>query len=203
MHDEEIEKAVLYFVIINNEELDIEESDFIDSRNRIIAKAIIELREQKEEISILTIQNKIDRNKTQVIKYIAELGNNIYGTTVDNCYNKLKELSKKRKIFSLAQTMIKESQEIENVDTYIQDCIKELNNIENVNTKEKTFVEQVADTTTEIEKNYNNRNDYSLYTGILDLDKMTCGLHKQELTIIRSKTTELEKQLSHYKSENI
>ena len=99
--------------------------------------------------------------------------------------------------------MIKESQEIENVDTYIQDCIKELNNIENVNTKEKTFVEQVADTTTEIEKNYNNRNDYSLYTGILDLDKMTCGLHKQELTIIRSKTTELEKQLSHYKSENI
>lgn len=45
-------------------------------------------------------------------------------------------------------------------------------------------MEQIVDTATEIEKNYNKRNDYSLYTGIYDLDDLTCGLHNKELTII-------------------
>ena len=93
-------------------------------------------------------------------------------------------MSKKRKVFELAQNILANVAEKENIDIYIQDCIDKLNNIEKINTKEKTFVEQIAETTNEIEKNYNNRNDYSLYTGIFDLDKLTCGLHNQELTII-------------------
>ena len=34
MYDEEIEKAVLYYIIFKNEELDIEESDFINIKKR-------------------------------------------------------------------------------------------------------------------------------------------------------------------------
>ena len=184
MYDEEIEKAVLYYIIFKNEELDIEESDFINMKNKLIAKAIEELKLEKEEISILSVQSKIKGNQKQILEYISNLGNNIYGITVESCYNRLKELSKKRKVFELAQNILANVTEKENIDIYIQDCIDKLNNIEKINTKEKTFVEQIAETTNEIEKNYNNRNDYSLYTGIFDLDKLTCGLHNQELTII-------------------
>ena len=59
MYDEEIEKAVLYYIIFKNEELDIEESDFINMKNKLIAKAIEELKLEKEEISILSVQSKI------------------------------------------------------------------------------------------------------------------------------------------------
>lgn len=184
MYDEEIEKAVLYYIIFKNEELDIEESDFINIKNKMIAKAIEELKLEKEDISILAVQSKIKGNQKQILEYISNLGNNIYGITAEVCYNKLKELSKKRKVFELAQNILTNVAEEESIDIYIQDCIDKLNKIEKINTKEKTFVEQIAETTSEIERNYNNRNDYSLYTGIFDLDKLTCGLHNQELTII-------------------
>ena len=36
----------------------------------------------------------------------------------------------------------------------------------------------------QIEQNTLKGTDYSLYTGITDLDNITCGLHRQELTII-------------------
>lgn len=184
MYDEEIEKAVLYYIIFKNEELEIEESDFINIKNKMIAKAVEELKQKKEDISILSVQSKVKGNQKQILEYISNLGNNIYGIAAEGCYNRLKELSKKRKVFELAQNILANVTEEENIDIYIQDCIDKLNNIEKINTKEKTFIEQIAETTSEIEKNYNNRNDMSLYTGIFDLDKLTCGLHNQELTII-------------------
>ena len=184
MYDEEIEKAVLYYIIFKEEELDIEEEDFINIKNKQIARAIKELKQEKQEISILSVQNKIQGNQKQILEYISSLGDNVYGITADDCYNKLKGLSKKRKVFELAQSILSDITEKENVDIYIQDCVDKLNKIEKINLKEKTFREQVANTVTEIENNWRNRDDLSLYTGIFDLDALTCGLHNQELTII-------------------
>ena len=65
---------------------------------------------------------------------------------------------------------------------------KDINKIEQINEKEKTFVEQVADVMSKIEENTLKGTDYSLYTGITDLDNIMCGLHRQELTIIGGKT---------------
>ena len=61
---------------------------------------------------------------------------------------------------------------------------KKINDISKENEKQETFLQQITETAEEIEKNYNKRNDYSLYTGIYDLDALTCGLHNKELTII-------------------
>ena len=184
MYDEEIEKAVLYYIIFKEEELDIEEEDFINIKNKQIARAIKELKQEKQEISILSVQNKIQGNQKQILEYISSLGDNVYGITADDCYNKLKGLTKKRKVFELAQSILSDITEKENIDIYIQDCVDKLNKIEKINLKEKTFREQVANTVTEIENNWRNRDDLSLYTGIFDLDALTCGLHNQELTII-------------------
>ena len=41
------------------------------------------------------MQNKIKGNQKQILEYISNLGNNIYGITAEGCYNRLKELSKK------------------------------------------------------------------------------------------------------------
>ena len=93
-------------------------------------------------------------------------------------------MRKKRDLFDLTKQITQEIEQQENIDEYIQDCIKNINEISKENEKQETFIEQLAKTTEEIEKNYNKRNDYSLYTGIYDLDDLTCGLHNKELTII-------------------
>lgn len=184
MSDEELEKAMLYYLIYEQEDYELDETDFAFERNKRIIKAINELKAEKKEISIISLQSKISANNKQVIEYLANLNEYVYATTADYIYNQIIELSKKRKLMELLQKSITEIMEAENIDIFMQDKIKQINKIAEINEKEQTFVEQVVETSTEIEKNTLQKPDYTLYTGITDLDKMICGLHKQELTII-------------------
>lgn len=184
MNDEELEKAMLYYLIYEQEDYVLDETDFAFEKNKRIIKAINELKAEKKEISIISLQSKISANNKQVIEYLANLNEYVYATTADYIYNQIIELSKKRKLMELLQKSITEIMEAENIDIFMQDKIKQINKIAEINEKEQTFVEQVVETSTEIEKNTLQKPDYTLYTGITDLDKMICGLHKQELTII-------------------
>lgn len=184
MSDEELEKAMLYYLIYEQEDYLLDETDFAFERNKRIIKAINELKAEKKEISIISLQSRISANNKQVIEYLTSLSEYVYATTADYIYNQIIELSKKRKLMELLQKSITELMEAENIDIFMQDKIKQINKIAEINEKEQTFVEQVVETSTEIEKNTLQKPDYTLYTGITDLDKMICGLHKQELTII-------------------
>ena len=202
MYDEEVEKAVLYYIIFQNADYQIDESDFVNGRNIRIAKAIIQLRKEKKEISMLNVQSLIKANQTEVLRYISELGNNVYGANEDNTYMKLIKLSEKRKLFNLLQKAIGEIQD-EEADIYSQKLIKQLNEITQREEKEKTFTEKIAEATIDLEKKYNNQSDYSLYTGLYDLDDMTCGLHNQELTIIGARPGVGKTTLALQLAENI
>lgn len=184
MSDEELEKAMLYYLIYEQEDYVLDETDFAFEKNKRIIKAINELKAEKKEISIISLQSRISANNKQVIEYLTSLSEYVYATTADYIYNQVIELSKKRKLMELLQKSITELMEAENIDIFMQDKIKQINKIAEINEKEQTFVEQVVETSTEIEKNTLQKPDYTLYTGITDLDKMICGLHKQELTII-------------------
>lgn len=184
MSDEELEKAMLYYLIYEQEDYVLDETDFVFEKNKRIIKAINELKAEKKEISIISLQSKISANNKQVIEYLANLNEYVYATTADYIYNQVIELSKKRKLMALLQKSITELMEAESIDIFIQDKIKQINKIAEINEKEQTFLEQVVETSTEIERNTLQKPDYTLYTGITDLDKMICGLHRQELTII-------------------
>lgn len=185
MFDEEIEKAVLYYIIFEEEDLEISEKDFIGDRNKKIAKAIIELKQSKEEISLLTVQNKINSsNQADVLEYIASLGNNIFGSSVDVLYGKLKQLTKQREVFDLARKIQIEIKDVDNPDVYIEQQIQQLNKINQSINKDESFIHQVAKASEELEKKMTEKHDTSLYTGIFQLDDITSGLHKEELTVI-------------------
>lgn len=184
MYDEEIEKTMLYYLIFEQEEYLLDEEDFTSERNKKIIKAINELKAEKNEVSMLSIKSKIKANKKQVLDYIVSLSEYVRTTNPDTVYNILIELSKKRKMLKLLQEKIIEIANSENVDILAEETIKQINSIERVNEKEKTFLEQVIETTEKIEKSVSEGQDYSLYTGIRDLDDRICGLHKEELTII-------------------
>lgn len=184
MYDEELERAMLYYVIFEQEQYALDETDFINERNKKIIKAINELRAEKKEISMLSIKSKIKANGSQVLEYISSLGDFVRTSSAENVYSELISLSKKRKIFDLLQSKASEIADAENIDVLAESIVKQINSIEQLNEKEQTFSEQVLNTVSALEDNYNNKNDYSLYTGLMDLDNKICGLHNQELTII-------------------
>lgn len=183
MQDEEIEKAMLYYLIFENYECELIDADFTTRLNKKIFKAIQNLKQAKEEITMLTVKNKLTDEKN-ILSYLATLSENIYSTTAESVYKKLIELTKKRQMQTLLNESATKIKDAENIDIDIEKVIKELNKIEDREIKEESLKEQIIDTLDMIEKNMKNKNDYSLYTGMLDLDQLTCGLHNEELTII-------------------
>ena len=150
--------------------------------NRIIG-SIKQIADEEKKAKLDEFWNNVEVGKMYT-GTVTSLSEYVYATTADYIYNQVIELSKKRKLMELLQKSITELMEAENIDIFMQDKIKQINKIAEINEKEQTFVEQVVETSTEIEKNTLQKPDYTLYTGITDLDKMICGLHKQELTII-------------------
>ena len=183
MYDEELEKVMLFHIIFNNYVCDLTERDFVDSKNVIIIKAINKLKQEKQDINLINIQEKIQRNNSKVLKYMTELGDYGVGTEADVIYNKLIQLSQKRAIYNLLKENLITVTEKTPEETYA-DLIDKTNKIMQRAEKEDTFINQIVKTSEEIERNYKNRNDYSLYTGISDLDDKILGLHNGELTII-------------------
>lgn len=184
MFDEEIEKIVLYYMIFEEAEFEIDEKDFVSDRNKKIIMAMKQLKAEKSEVSILGIAGKIRGNNGQIIQYLSDLGQYIFGISAETAYKRLIEYSKKRKVYDLFEAMKVNVRDAENIDSLIEETVKYLNEIEERSEKSRTFLEQVISTMAEIENNYNQRADFSLYMGLLDLDNILLGLHKQELTII-------------------
>ena len=183
MQDEGIEKAMLYYWFFDYYECEFIDADFTTRLNKKIFKAIQNLKQAKEEITMLTVKNKLTDEKN-ILSYLATLSENIYSTTAESVYKKLIELTKKRQMQKLLNESATKIKDAENIDIDIEKVIKELNKIEDREIKEESLKEQIIDTLDMIEKNMKNKNDYSLYTGMLDLDQLTCGLHNEELTII-------------------
>lgn len=181
MFDEEIEKAILYYIIFDKENLDVNENDFTQIMNIEIIKAVNELKREKKEISLISVNSKLKKNS---IEYISELGNHIYNSNVDELYVKLKELTKKRELYKLSKEIVLDVAKQENVDAYIEQLILDLKKIEYKTEKEETFTNQLVKTVQEIEENLNKDKDLTYYTGIFDLDKLTDGLHPSELTVL-------------------
>lgn len=186
MFDEEIERIVLYYLIFEQEDLELQEDDFMSLRNKKIFKAIQILKNKKKEINIKSICKEIKGNEADIIEYISQMQDETlkYKCSLDYAYNKIKELTQKRKTFDLVKKMEYEIKDVENIEIYIEKNIKELNQINTRSQKDKSFLEMVVDTTNIIEQKMKNEYDYKLYTGFLDLDKVTNGLHEEELTVI-------------------
>lgn len=183
MYNEELEKAMLYFIIFEKEEFELTENDFASITNKKIIRAINKLKLLKQEVSILNISNEI-KDEKDILEYLSNLNNYVFGSSVESTYKSIKELTKKRETFLLAKEIIKDTKETEDIDLFIEKAISKLQKIEMQTEKQESFVNLIAKTTDLIEQNIMRKDDLSYYTGFFDLDALTDGLHKGELTII-------------------
>lgn len=184
MYDNEIEKAVLFHIIFNNEQFEVTDNDFVNVKHKQIINAINELKARKEEVSILTIKSKINSSSNKITPYLAEIGDYAIGTNPQTAYKLLKDYTKKRQIMKLTQQIQNDILDEEDIDIYIEQIIQEMQKIEYQTQKDESFNNQVLKTIENIEKNMRKTQDYSYYTGFFDLDNYTDGLHESELTVI-------------------
>lgn len=201
MSDIELEKAILFYIIFQNEDYDLTEKDFIDYRNKLIIKAIMQLKAKKEEITMLAINEKLQNN--EILEYLAHLGDFITTESAETIYYKLKEYTKKREMFDLLKENQIKIQNIDNIDVFIEKTINQMQKIEFQTQKDESFISQVIQTAEEIEKNINKKEDLSLYTGYFDLDDLTDGLHNGELTVIGARPGVGKTTFSLQLAENI
>lgn len=209
MYSEEIERAVLFYIIFEKEEFILNEKDFVDTKNKKIINAINQLKLAKKEISILSIADEVKMDRTETLKYLSNLAEYIYGMSAQVAYSKLIEYSKTRQVYELILNTgkrIAKGEDEEEIDNLIEKIIKQLEEITQRNKKTSTFQELVIDTMKEIENNYNYRADYSLYTGLIELDKKILGLHKKEFTVIGARPgigkTSLALQIAEHIARN-
>lgn len=184
MNDEEIEKAILFYIIFQKEQFDITEKDFVNPIHKKIIQAINKLIQKKQEITILTIRDEMNDNSNDILTYLSTLGEFIVNSNPETIYKILKRYTKKRETFNMAQKMQEEVKEAENLDLFIEKAISNLQKIEFQTKKEEDFTKQITRTMELIEKNIKKEKNYDLHTGFFDLDALTDGLHEGELTII-------------------
>ena len=186
MINEEIEKAVLFYMIFDHAECDVTEEDFAMAKHKQIIKAINSLKAKREEISMLTITSEIvnDKKRVDVLSYLSTLGDYIFETSFEKAFELLKKYTKKRQIYNLSRKIMNDVKESESIDVLIEKSIASFKEVENQTRKDESFMTQMFNALKKIEEQINKEPDISYYTGIFDLDKLTDGLHPGELTVV-------------------
>lgn len=168
------------------------EDYFLTEKSKKYFKAIKELFLKKEEINVITLNNKFSlgtgKKDPIVLKELLSYTDNvIWGSDIKNSINKLIDIFKRNKIYKI---IFETSKDIKNPEADISETrknlIKKLNEITDNNIKEN-FEDTnsiLVKTLESIEKKQKKGEDFSLYTGFFELDKLTDGLHNNELTCI-------------------
>lgn len=195
----ETEENIIASVLVNNENWkyidQLKEIDFYYPTTRKIFKLMKELHENNNPIDIVSVKEKGVSKKydgIKLMKILVEMTEKMgLSSQIEYYIRILKNLSIKRQIYQKASEVCKEILEIENDKDELEiknEIIQKFIDIK-VQEKEKNgeMTNVMIETLEDIEKKYQKRDDYTYRTGFFDVDKVTDGLHEQELTIIAAR----------------
>ncbi len=195
----EAEENVIAEIITDTDNIkyidELDKEDFYYKANKVLFELIQELKAKELTIDLITISelgaNK-KYDKTKIVETIAYMSDSLpLARDIENTINILKNLSMKRKILEIVQRINKNIVEIDiskDESEVKNEIIQEFLNLKTrQKNTEKNMTDIMIETVKDIEKKYKKRDDYSYRTGYLDLDKITDGLHEQELTIIAAR----------------
>lgn len=169
---------------------ELSEEFFITEKSKKIFKIIKNLFLNHEEINIITITNKLTsgKNSTKILEELIKITDNVViNVNIDTHIEKLKDIHLRNKIQKI---IINTAKKINNVEFDVQDIKKELiknlasikddRQLDNAESIQDSFTKTLDD----IENKHNKSEDFSYFTGFFELDKLTDGLHENELTAI-------------------
>ncbi len=162
---------------------------FVSKKAKTIFKVIKELFYDKQEINIITINNKLSTgmNNSKALDELIKISDSIITTAfVESSIEKLKDINMR---ICLTNILTNSLSEVKNSTKESFEIKKDLQkNLVILKDTSKIDLEAFGDvyfnTLQEIENKKNKGTDYSLYTGFFDWDKLTDGFHENELTCI-------------------
>lgn len=169
---------------------ELSEEFFMTEKSKKIFKIIKNLFLNHEEINIITITNKLTsgKNSTKILEELIKITDEvIINVNIDTYIEKLKDIHLRNKIQKI---IVNTAKKINNVEFDVQDIKKELikNLISIKDERQLDNAESIQDSFTKtldsIESKHNKSEDFSYFTGFFELDKLTDGLHENELTAI-------------------
>ena len=196
LFSQEIEKSILACLLVSEDchkyIKNLDEDDFYIFANKIIFNAIKNLYDNKQNIDVVLVNEALKKEQHIDLDYLISITDSfLTSATIEQNINILKNYSVKRKLKIAARKILERVNSSNLYDDSIElknDCMKEIIDIKaNRKIDVKSMQEVMTTTTQEIEKNYKNRDDFRYQTGFFDLDKLTNGLHEQELTVIAAR----------------
>ncbi|MCP8862931.1 replicative DNA helicase [Latilactobacillus curvatus] len=197
----EAEQAVLGAVFISGNALVeameyVTADDFYRKAHRLIFETMVELNERGEGIDAVTLKSALDaQNQLEDIGgigYLAELAEAV--PTAANVVYYAKIVSEKamlRRLIQTAQNIVaKGYAQDEDVTDILDTAEKEIMDVSERQNKAgfKSISDVLTSSIEQIDKLYQNEEDITgLSTGYRDLDKITAGLHEDELIILAAR----------------
>ncbi len=196
LHSDEAEVNVIASILViqdNSKYINsLETQDFYSKTNKAIFSLMKELNDKDETVDLLTVKELGVTKKFNGIKLLEAMTDMtdklVYAGNIDKYIKILKNLSVKRKIFNTAKKVCEEISEVDPNKDEIEVKNEVVQKFLNIKTNKKNSNAEMKDvmleTLKDIDDKYQKRDDYSLRTGYLDLDKIIEGLHEQELTLL-------------------
>jgi replicative DNA helicase len=200
-HDDEAEKAVLGAIFIDPKSIadasaEVQPDDFYKKANQLVFQAMLDISDREDGIDPLTLQDELTK-KNQLddiggIAYVSELA--IATPTAAHVVYYAKIVHRKallRRLISASQKIITNAmQDSDDVTEILDNAESEIMNVSSENSTNgfRSIKEIVNSTVEEIGNIPENGNMVTgLPTGFVELDKMTTGLHDDELVIVAAR----------------
>ena len=188
----EVEKAMIGCLLLGKKEyaLKLNETDFTQESLRQILKAVQELDKKNKPVDIIAVADMLP-HVTGIYEILASL-TDVVATTenAEYYFQTVKEYAAKRAFERAANEIISKTRNsVGKTAAELKADILQLVDIPVFEQKKSSFEFKhiLNDTLTSIDEEYRNKQDNRYMTGFHDLDKLTAGLHPEEMTIIAAR----------------
>ena len=201
LYSEEVEQNILGCMLVFEDCVryvrELDETEFYNALHKKIFEAIKDLKEKENPVEIISVKEVLKAKGIEdkkILSYLVKITEKIYtSTNIEYYISKLKNYSIRRNIVKESQKIIRNMYEVGSdieAEEVKKDAIQVLSNIK-VGSKgfreEDEMKNVIVESMVDIENKYSKRDDYKYHTGLFELDKVTDGLHEQELTLIAAR----------------
>jgi replicative DNA helicase len=169
---------------------------FYDEKNRIIFNAMVEIHKRKDPMDATILKNEIEKinpiNKIGGVEYLSEVIDSVVtASNVESYIGIVREKYLRRKLINVCENIEKNARdEVTDTGYVIESAEKEIFTVTKTRRSGefKTSAEVVKNAKSQLEELSKRKSNITgISTGFADFDKLTSGLHANELIIIAAR----------------
>lgn len=189
----EIEKDLLACMIYDQESalkalVQLKEDDFHDEKNEIMFRAIKSVFQKDQAIDLVTVAAELDSMNTYVTRdYAVEITRTreLSSVAIKGLIEKMVAMRKRRILYTYAVTLKKSAAQESNIEKVIN-IARDIPSLDGEEGKKTYGIKELLQdaTTRMVERKNSGKTIHGIATGLKDIDVMTGGLMRKEMTVL-------------------